>query len=61
METNYDVLKTTNILNKKGLLATADTEKDFDLVDHSFLSAFSPKYDFGECFLKWIQILIKNQ
>ena len=38
-----------------------DIEKAFDLVDHSFLLAVLQKYGFGERFLKWIQILIKNQ
>ena len=40
---------------------TVDIEKAFDLVEHSFLLAVLQQYDFGEPFLKWIQILIKNQ
>ena len=57
----YDVPETASILNKKGFLVTVDIEKAFDSVDHSFLSAVLQKYGFGERFLKWIQILIKNQ
>ena len=57
----HDVLETASILNKKGFLVTVDNAKAFDLVDHSFLLAVLEKYDFGEHFLKWIQILIKNQ
>ena len=57
----YDVLETASILNKKGFLVTVDIEKAFDSVDHSFLLAVLQKYGFGERFLKWIQILIKNQ
>ena len=57
----YDVLERASILNKKGFLVTVDIEKAFDSVDHSFLLAVLQKYGFGERFLKWIQILIKNQ
>ena len=57
----YDILETASILNKKGFLVTVDIEKAFDLVDQSFLLAVLQKYAFGEHFLKWIQILIKNQ
>ena len=57
----HDVIETASILNKKGFLVTVDIEKAFDSVDHSFLLAVLQKYGFGERFLKWIQILIKNQ
>ena len=36
----YHVLQTTSILNKKGFLLTADVEKAFDSVDHSFYELF---------------------
>ena len=48
----YDVLETANILNKKGFLVTADIEKSFDSVDHSFLLAVLQKYGFGERLIK---------
>ena len=57
----YDVLETTSILNKKGFLVTVVIEKALDSVDHSFLLAVLQKHVFGGRFLKWIQILIKNQ
>ena len=60
----YHVLETASILNKKGkkgLRVTVDIEKVSDSVDHSFLLAVLQKYGFRERFLKWIQILIKNQ
>ena len=57
----YDVLQTASILNKKGFLLTVDIKKAFNSVNHSFLLAVLQKYGFGEWFLKWIQILIKNQ
>ena len=57
----YDLLEIASILNKKGFLETVDVEKAFDSFDHSFLSAVLQNYGFRECFLKWIQILVKNQ
>ena len=57
----YDLLEIASILNKKGFLETVDVEKAFDSFDHSFLSAVLQSYGFRECFLKWIQILVKNQ
>ena len=57
----YDVLQTASILNKKGFLLTVDIKKAFNSVNHSFSLAVLQKYGFGEWFLKWIQILIKNQ
>ena len=57
----YDVLETASILNKKGFLVTVDIKKAFDSVDHSILLPVLHRYGFGEHFLKWIQILIKNQ
>ena len=57
----HHVLETASILNKKGFVVTVDIEKAFDSIDHSFLLAILQKYGFGERFLKWIQILIRNQ
>ena len=57
----YDVLETASILNKKGFLVKVDIGKTFDSLDHSFLLADLQKHGFGERFLKWIHILIKNQ
>ena len=40
---------------------TLDTEKAFDQVNHLFLITALEKYGFKEDFIKWMQILIKNQ
>ena len=40
---------------------TLDIQKAFDSVSHLFLITALEKYDFKEDFIKWIQILIKNQ
>ena len=55
-----DVLKVTNSLDIEGLLMTADIEKVFDSINHSFLMCMLKKFGFGNDFGKWIQILRKN-
>ena len=40
---------------------TLDIEKAFDSVNYLFLIAALEKYGFKEDFIKWIEILIKNQ
>ena len=40
---------------------TLDTEKAFDSVNHLFLITALEKYGFKEDFIKWIQVLIRNQ
>ena len=40
---------------------TLDIEKAFDSVNHLFLITAQEKYGFKEDFIKWINILIRNQ
>ena len=40
---------------------TLDVEKAFDTFNHLFLITGLEKYGFKDDFIKWIQILIKNQ
>ena len=56
-----DILETTSILQKEGLLVTIDIEKAFDSVNHDFLLTCLEKYGFGTQFLIWIKTLLKNQ
>ena len=57
----HDLLENASILNKKGFLVIVDIKKYCDSVVHSFCLAVLQKYTFMECFLIWIQFLIKNQ
>ena len=38
-----------------------DFEKAFDSMNHTFLIPALKKYGFGENFIDWIEILLKNQ
>ena len=38
-----------------------DIQKAFDSVNHLFLITALKKFGFGETFIKWIQILLRNQ
>ena len=51
-----DVIKITEIKNTK-----YTTEKAFDLLDHNFLISTLGKYGFGQNFILWVQILLKDQ
>ena len=56
-----DILETTKILNIEGYILTMDIEKAFDSMDHSFLMETLKAFGFGENFMKWISIILKNQ
>ena len=43
-----------------GYLLTVDFEKAFDSLNHKFLIAVLKKYGFGEDFIDWIKILLRN-
>ena len=44
-----------------GLLATIDIQKAFDSVDHGFIISTLERYGFGNRFVRWVKILLKNQ
>ena len=56
-----DVLQVTDFLNLRGLVVTVDIQKAFDSVNHLFLITALKKFGFGETFIKWMQILLRNQ
>ena len=57
----FDLLEISNTLKLDSLLATIDSKKAFDSVDHSFLISALERYWFGNRFVKWVRILLKNQ
>ena len=56
-----DILEITNTLNIGGFLVTVDIEKAFDSLNHNFLIATLELFNFGDNFINWIKILLKNQ
>ena len=56
-----DLLEISNTLKLDGLLATIDIQKAFDSVDHAFLISTLERYGFGNRFVRWAKILLKNQ
>ena len=56
----YDILESTDLFNISGYIMTADVEKAFDSMDHTFLIATLRKFGFGEYFIDWIKALLNN-
>ena len=56
-----DIIEICDIVKLSGYLITTDFEKAFDSMNHAFLIAALQKYGFGDNFLDWIKILLKNQ
>lgn len=56
----YDLIQYCKENNKAGLLLLLDFEKAFDSLNWSYMSKVLKMYNFGEEFLKWIEIIYKN-
>ena len=56
-----DILQVTDFLNLRGLVVTVDIQKAFDSVNRLFLITALKKFGFGETFINWIKILLRNQ
>ena len=56
-----DLLEISDTLKLDGLLATIDIQKAFDSVDHAFKISTLERYGFGNRFVTWVKILLKNQ
>ena len=56
-----DLLEISDTLKLDGLLATIDIQKAFDSVDHAFKISTLERYGFGNRFVRWVKILLKNQ
>ena len=55
-----DILDYCKATNKSGIMVGLDFQKAFDTLEWSFIVQTLKKYNFGECFMKWINILYKN-
>ena len=55
-----DILEITDLHNIGGYILTADIEKAFDSMDHTFLIAALNKFGFGKYFIDWIRVLLNS-
>ena len=56
-----DIIEIANTRQIEGFLVTMDVEKAFDSLDHKFLISVLKKFGFGQNFISWIEIILKNQ
>ena len=56
-----DLLEISDKFKLDWLLATTDIQKAFDSVDRVFLASKLERYEFGNKFVRWAKILLKNQ
>ena len=55
-----DNLEYTDSNDIQALLFSADFEKAFDSIDHSFLFAVLEQFGFGPNFIQWVKTLFYN-
>ena len=55
-----DILEYANDNDIPGILFSADFEKAFDSIDHSFMFAVLEKFGFGPNFIDWTRTLYYN-
>ena len=56
-----DIIEIANIQQMEGFLVTMDVEKAFDSLDHKFSVSVLTKFGFGQNFISWVEIVLKNQ
>ena len=56
-----DLLEISHTLKLDGLRATIDVQKAFDSVDYFFLVSTLERYGFGNRFVEWGKLSLKNQ
>ena len=56
-----DIIEIVNIGQMEGFLVTMDVGKAFDSLDQKFLVSVLKKFGFGQNFISWIEIILKNQ
>ena len=57
----YYIIGITNIRRREGFLVTMDAEKAFDSLHHKFSISVLNKFGFGQNFISWKEIILKNQ
>ena len=55
-----DILEYTNENEIEAILFSADLEKAFDSIEHSFLCAVLKSFGFGADFIQWIRMFFNN-
>ena len=56
----YDIMDYLNSNNMAGMLLLVDFEKAFDTLEWSYIKAVLNKYNFGNTFTRWFDIIYKN-
>ena len=56
-----DIIEIVNIGQMEGFLVTMEVGKAFDSLDQKFLVSVLKKFGFGQNFISWIEIILKNQ
>ena len=54
-------MQTTDVLKLGGMLVTINIQKDFESVNHQFLTLALKRYGFGKTFIKRVKTLLNNQ
>lgn len=56
----FEVIDNCEDENKPGLIFFSDFEKAFDSLDHTYMTNCLKHFNFGESFLRWIQLFYKD-
>ena len=57
----FHINEITNIQQMEGFLVKMDLKKTFDSLDHKFLISVLKKFEFGQNFITWIEIIFWNK
>ena len=60
IRSTYDIIQWAISNNKTGILLLIDFEKAYDSLSFSFINKCLIFFNFGDCMIKWVDILLKN-
>jgi hypothetical protein len=60
VRTTYDIIQWAKDNGKTGIILLIDFEKAYDSVSFSFIQKCLKFFNFGDCLIKWINILLNN-